>query len=208
MDQQAMDHFIRQTFNEHLSSIQRTIQDPHLIRHISAAAEIMATALSQGNKILFAGNGGSATQADHFAEELVAKYHKERKALPAISLTHSGTLTCTANDWNFDYVFARQVEAFGKSGDVFYGYTTSGNSKNILQALDAAHQRNMKTIVLSGKNGGLAATPPWKPKINCLIIIPDDSTARIQEAHDLLLHIHCELIERTLFPELYSADSQ
>lgn len=159
--------------------------------NVRAAAEILMEALRAGRKILTCGNGGSAADALHLAEELVGKFDKPRQSLPAVCLAADPTvLTCIANDFGFQNVFSRQVEGLGNAGDVLVVFTTSGNSENIQKALNAARDKRMKSIVVTGKDGGkirgLAA---------CEIIVKSNSTARIQEVHTLILHMWLEAID-------------
>lgn len=160
---------------------------------IDAAGETILSALKAGQQILSCGNGGSATDAAHLAEELSGRYKAERKALPGLSLTaDSAALTCIANDYGFEEIFARQVEAFGKAGDVLVGFSTSGNSENVYRAMVRAKAREMRTIALLGKDGGRMK----ELKLDHIIIIPSHTTARIQELHTLILHSWLEMVER------------
>jgi D-sedoheptulose 7-phosphate isomerase len=161
---------------------------------LRASGEAMSRALAAGGKILTAGNGGSAADAMHLAEELVGRYKGNRRALAAVALNSDATaLTCIANDFSFDQIFSRQVEALGREGDVLVIFTTSGNSPNLLKALDAAKQRGMVTVALLGKTGGKA-----KGRADHEIIIASQDGARVQEAHTLILHLWLELIEAAL----------
>ncbi len=151
---------------------------------IAASGEVLVACLRAGGKILSCGNGGSAADALHLAEELVGRYHRARRALPAISLSADGTaLTCIGNDFGFDQVFARQIEALARPGDVVVAFTTSGNSPNLLQAFTAAQTAGAKTILLAGKGGGQA-----RGRCDYELIIPSDNGARVQEVHTLVLH--------------------
>jgi D-sedoheptulose 7-phosphate isomerase len=159
---------------------------------VKAAGAIVA-ALNQGRAVLVFGNGGSAADAQHFAAELVGRYERERKAWPAIALTtDTSALTAIGNDYGFDRVFARQVEALGKAGDVAIGITTSGNSPNVLRALEAANERGLTTVALTGR-GGQAGTIAAHH-----IAVAEDRTARVQEVHATVLHVICELVEMEL----------
>ena len=150
--------------------------------------------LSSGNKILIFGNGGSASQAQHFAAELVNKFLKIRPPLPVISLTtDTSALTSIANDFSFDLVFSRQIEALGKKGDIALGLSTSGNSPNIISALESARKKGIKTIAVTGYGGGKMASV-----CDYLLDVPSDVTPRIQEIHLLILHILAEEIEKRL----------
>ena len=164
---------------------------------IEEAGLICAETLRSGCKLLLCGNGGSAADAQHIATELVVRLSSRmnRKALPALALTvNSSTLTACANDYGFDSVFSRQVEAFGKPGDLLVGISTSGNSENVIQAFKIAEQLNMKRICLTGGDGGAIANLG-----NIAIIIPHNDTGRIQEGHITVGHIICDIIERELF---------
>ena len=158
---------------------------------VSRAADLIGECFRTGNKLLMCGNGGSAADASHFATELVVRFTKDRRALPAICLaSDSGILTAGGNDYGFDKIFARQVEAFGQPGDVLICFTTSGNSKNVLLALEEARARELKTIAFLGRDGGST-----KGMADVDLLVKNDSTARIQEAHQLLIHVLCEIIE-------------
>lgn len=149
----------------------------------------------RGGKVLTAGNGGSAADAMHLAEELVVRFHANRKALAAISLTDPTVLTCCANDFSFEQVFARQVEALGSAGDVFIGFTTSGKSANILRAVEAAKRKQLTTVAFLGKDGGAL-----RGKCDVELLVPSPNTARVQEVHQLLFHALCEWVDRELTP--------
>jgi D-sedoheptulose 7-phosphate isomerase len=161
---------------------------------ITEAAGVIGRSLRTGNKLLVCGNGGSAADASHFATELVVRFAKERRALPAICLTSdSGILTAAGNDYGFDEIFARQVAAFGVAGDVLICLTTSGKSNNVTRALEEAKARQMKTIAFLGRDGGSTVGIA-----DLDLLVKSDSTARVQEAHQLLLHVLCEIIESRL----------
>lgn len=158
---------------------------------VSRAADLIGECFRTGNKLLMCGNGGSAADASHFATELVVRFTKDRCALPAICLAgDSGILTAAGNDYGFDKIFARQVAAFGQAGDVLICLTTSGNSPNVVRALEEAKARKLKTIAFLGRDGGST-----KGMADIDLLVKDDSTARIQEAHQLLIHVLCEIIE-------------
>jgi D-sedoheptulose 7-phosphate isomerase len=164
---------------------------------IAQAAQLMTSVLLNGGKILSCGNGGSAADAQHFSSELLNRFERERQPLPAIALTtDSSTLTSIANDDDFSMVFAKQIRALGSSKDALLAITTSGNSRNIIQALIAAHDRNMHAIVLTGRDGGEAGALIQHTDIE--IRVPADSTARIQEVHLLILHCLCDLVDQHL----------
>jgi D-sedoheptulose 7-phosphate isomerase len=160
------------------------------------AGEAILTCLKNGGQLLTCGNGGSAADALHLAEELVGRYKVERRPLPAICLNADVTaLTCIANDYGYDRIFSRQIEAFGRPGDVLVAFSTSGNSANALAALACAEPMGLVTILLSGKDGGAA-----KGTCDHEIIVPSDTTARIQEIHTLILHQWLEQIDATDWP--------
>ncbi len=173
--------------------------DKRNIRIIERISNIIASAFEDGSKVLICGNGGSSTDAMHFAEELTGKFRKERRALPVISLTDPSHITCVANDYGFEEIFARAVEAYGKEGDVLIAISTSGNSQNIINAVKIASDRKMITFGLLGKNGG-----KLNNKCDLQLIAPGKTTDRIQEIHISVLHIIIETIERILFPNNYA----
>ena len=181
--------------NQHFhDSIEIQRQAMNLAPLILQAGEKMAQCLKAGNKILSCGNGGSAEQAQHFASELVNRFEKERQGLAGIALTtDASVLTSIANDYSFDIVFSRQINALANKGDILFALSTSGNSQNILKAIETAQQQNMEVILLSGKNGGKAARQLNKESIE--IRVPTQTTARIQEVHLLVIHCLCDLID-------------
>jgi D-sedoheptulose 7-phosphate isomerase len=163
---------------------------------VQHAADMIAGALKSGGKLLIFGNGGSAADSQHIAGELVNKFLQQRRALPAIALTtDGGVLTCIANDTGFENIFARQIEALGNSGDVCLAISTSGQSANIVVACEQARSQGIKVIGLLGRDGGKVA-----PLCDLALIVPSDDTQRIQETHNLIGHILCELVELGMFP--------
>ncbi len=165
---------------------------------IEKIGSLLSGALKAGNKVLFCGNGGSAADSQHIAAELVGRFCKERAALPAIALTtDSSILTCLGNDYGYEHVFRRQVEALGQSGDVLVGITTSGNSANVLAAVVAARAKGMKTVAFTGHGGGKIVSC-----VDLALVIPSDNTQRIQESHIMVGHIVCSIIETTLFSKV------
>jgi D-sedoheptulose 7-phosphate isomerase len=165
-----------------------------LEQQLSAAVGAVVRSLSSGGKLLVCGNGGSAADAAHFATEFVVRFVAERPAYPAICLSSDGgTLTAAGNDYGFDEVFARQVAAFGRAGDVLICLTTSGNSRNVQRALEEAKSRGLATVALLGRDGGATSGIA-----DMELLVQGDSTARIQEAHMLLLHVLCEAVEAQL----------
>jgi phosphoheptose isomerase len=162
--------------------------------HVAKTADLIEESLRAGNKLLLCGNGGSAADASHFATEFVVRFTKDRPAYPAICLSSDGgLLTAAGNDYGFDEVFARQVAAFGVQGDVLICLTTSGKSRNVERALEEAKARKLKTIAFLGRDGGSTIG-----MADVDLLVRSDSTARIQEAHQLLLHVLCETIESRL----------
>jgi D-sedoheptulose 7-phosphate isomerase len=171
-----------------------------LSQPISQAVEFMFTALSNGNKILACGNGGSAADCQHFAAELVGRFERERLPLPAIALTtDTSILTAVGNDYSFNEIFSKQVQAFGQSGDVLLALSTSGNSPNVLAAVEAALERDMRIVALTGKGGGEIGKRLTDADVH--ICVPHDRTARIQEVHLLTIHCLCDGIDVALFGE-------
>jgi phosphoheptose isomerase len=159
---------------------------------IAAAARVIRAAFEAGGTLLVFGNGGSAADAQHLAAELVGRFQRERAAMPVLALTtDTSVLTSVANDYGYERVFARQVEALGRPGDVAMGITTSGASPNVLRALEAAAARGLRTIALTGRDGGTAGT-----LAEVHINVPSDSAARTQEVHRTIIHALCELLER------------
>lgn len=163
---------------------------------VARAAGRVAEAFRAGNRLYACGNGGSACDAMHLVEELVARYKRDRPGLPAHHLLDAPTLTCWSNDYEFDTAFSRQVEAMGRAGDVLVAISTSGNSPNVLRAARAARDRGMLVLGLSGRDGGAL-----RELCDELLIVPAQATERIQEGHITLIHLLCELVELTLFPE-------
>ena len=165
---------------------------------ISNASIISVQALLDGNKILCCGNGGSAADAQHFAAELLNRFEIERPGLPALAITtDSSTLTSIANDYDYNQIFSKQVRALGQSGDLLLAISTSGNSENVVQAIHAAHEREMKVIAMTGRDGGEIASLLKSSDVE--IRVPVQSTARVQEVHILALHCLCDLIDSQLF---------
>jgi D-sedoheptulose 7-phosphate isomerase len=164
------------------------------IEKIEQASKIFASAIQQGNKIIACGNGGSHCDAMHFAEELSGKYRLTRRALPALAISDASHLTCVGNDYGFEFIFSRFIEGLGKAGDVLLGISTSGNSANIIQAVETAKAKQMKVILLTGKDGGKLAS-----QADVEIRVPHFGFAdRIQEIHIKIIHIFILLIEKEL----------
>ena len=187
-----MKDFILKAFSDSAAVKQQFARD-HADR-IALVAGLMVTAFREGHKVLLFGNGGSATDAAHIAAEFVGRYKRERMPLPAIALaTDIAAITCIANDYGFDELFARQVRAHGRKGDIAIGISTSGNSPNVLKGVAAARECGMITVAWTGGTGGKLAGLVDHP-----FIVPSTVTARIQESHITLGHVLCELVEETL----------
>ncbi len=181
-------------------SIQTKITSSDVLSESIAAAGQMCvdTLVGGAHKILSCGNGGSAGDAQHFSSELLNRYLCERPSLPAVALsTDTSTITAIANDYSYDQVFSKQIKALGQPGDLLLAITTSGQSKNILEAVEAAHSREMKVIALTGKDGGALASVLQSSDIE--LRVPSDITARIQETHLLIIHCLCDIIDFSLF---------
>jgi D-sedoheptulose 7-phosphate isomerase len=171
-----------------------------LAQPISQAIELMFNALSNGNKILACGNGGSAGDAQHFAAELVGRFERERFPLPGIALTtDTSIITAVGNDYSFNEIFSKQVQAFGQAGDILLAISTSGNSANVLAAVEAALEREMRVVALTGKDGGKMAQMLTDADVH--INVPHSRTARIQEVHLLTIHSICDGLDVALFGE-------
>jgi D-sedoheptulose 7-phosphate isomerase len=168
------------------------------IPSIEAAGDSIARCLQDGGKVLSCGNGGSAGDAQHFSSELLNRFEMERPPLAAIALsTDTSTLTAIANDYGYDDIFSKQITALGAGNDILLAISTSGSSLNVIRAIDAAHERGMKVVALTGRDGGEMATALETDDIE--IRVPADSTARIQEVHLLIIHCLCDLIDQQLF---------
>lgn len=184
---------LNEIFNEAFES-RNVLLDKELVNMIEKATELLISTLKRGNKILIAGNGGSAGDSQHFAGELVGRFLKERKALPAIALsTNTSILTAIGNDYSFEKVFSRQIEALGKEGDSLVVISTSGNALNLIHAVDTAKSLSINTIGLLGNDGGKLGK-----LVDIPIIVPLSKTPRIQEIHIVIIHSICEIIEDAL----------
>lgn len=194
----AIDIFtcIQQHFEESIQT--KLLASRELVDPITKAGDLLVQALMNGNKILSCGNGGSACDAQHFAGEMLNRFETERPNLAAISLNSDiATLTAIANDYHFEEIFSRQIKALGQPGDVLLAITTSGNSANIIKAVEVAQQQEMQIVALTGKNGGLLAHRLRSQDIE--IRIPSSRTIRIQETHLLIIHCLCDIIDQQLF---------
>ncbi|MGZ5780666.1 MAG: phosphoheptose isomerase [Burkholderiaceae bacterium] len=190
-NQRILDHF-----NE---SAELKIQAASVLAHpISQAVELMFTALSNGNKVLACGNGGSAADCQHFAAELVGRFERERLPLPGLALTtDTSILTAVGNDYSYKEIFSKQVQAFGQAGDILLALSTSGNSANVIAAIEVALERDMRVIAMTGKGGGAIGKLLTDADVH--ICVPHDRTARIQEVHLLTIHCLCDGIDAALF---------
>lgn len=184
-------------FDKSLKLVQTMAADSELRALLLRAVEISVAALKSGNKLLFAGNGGSAADAQHWAGELVSRFNFDRPGLPAIALTtDTSILTAIGNDYGYDYVFARQVEALGRQGDVLLAISTSGNSPNIVRAIQAARAGGIGVIGFTGQAGGKMAE-----QCDLCFRMPSSETPKIQEGHELLGHLLCGMIESEMFAD-------
>lgn len=185
---------IKNYFNEIIDLNEQIKSNKNLLNQIDNIILCLTMCLCSGNKILIAGNGGSASDAQHFAAEIVGRYKKERNGYPAIDLSsNNSVVTACGNDYGFSSIFSRQVEAFGNNGDVLVLFSTSGNSVNLIQAFKMAKKKGLATIAFLGKGGG-----KLKNSCNLEFIVPSNDTARIQEIHASLIHIICEELENKL----------
>ncbi len=174
------------------------INSPQTWDLLTKFSNLLITSYKSGGKIMICGNGGSHCDALHFAEELTGRYRKDRKALGAIALGEASHVTCVSNDYGFQYIFSRSVDALGRTGDALIGLSTSGNSANVIEAFKSAKAMNIPTIALLGKGGGELAK-----MADLAIIVPGATSDRIQELHMLMLHTVIETVERELVPENY-----
>lgn len=171
-----------------------------LAPHIETAAQTIVQSLLNSNKVLSCGNGGSAGDAQHFSSEMLNRFERERPSLPAIALsTDTSTITSIANDYSYNEIFSKQIRALGQAGDILLAYTTSGNSGNIIDAIKAAHDRDMTVITVTGKDGGQLSSLSLLNDQDIELRVPSNSTARIQETHLLITHCLCDLIDYQLF---------
>jgi D-sedoheptulose 7-phosphate isomerase len=186
---------ITSIINESIKVKQALLADVNLIAQIDTVVKVITTAFQNGNSVYFAGNGGSAADAQHLAAEFSGRFYKDRKALPSEAL-HCNTsyLTAVANDYSYEVIYARLIEGITKPGDVLVGLSTSGNSGNIVKAFEMAKTKQVVTIGFTGDNGG-----KMKAISNYLINVPSNDTPRIQESHILVGHIICELVESNIF---------
>jgi len=195
--QSSFDQRVQRSVADSIEAKQTLLHDPSLISLIGRVSEVCLAALRSGNKLLLFGNGGSAADTQHIATEIVGRFAFDRPALPALALSvDTSALTAVSNDYGFDHAFSRQVEALGRPGDVALGFSTSGNSPNVLRAISCARKMKLHTVALTGKSGGKLK---HSPDVDYCVCVPSDVTARIQECHMLIGHIICELVEEELF---------
>ncbi len=190
---------VKRTFEDSIRTTSAVMDE--LAPLIATAAVEMTTALHKQGKILACGNGGSAADAQHFSAEMLNRFERERPGLPALALTtDSSTITSIGNDYRFEDIFAKQVRALGQPGDILLAISTSGNSPNVLAAVEAAHGRDMTCIALNGRNGGELVSVLSGNDVN--ICVSDSSTARIQEVHGIIIHCLCDLIDYQLLGDV------
>ena len=186
---------IKSLFEESIDTKRKSAQA--LSEQIALAGNRMVSTIMDNGKILSCGNGGSAGDAQHFSSELLNRFERDRPGLPAFALTtDSSTITSIANDYQFADIFAKQIRALGRPGDILLAFTTSGQSHNIVNAIDAAHEQEMTVILINGKDGGRAATS--LDRLDIEVRVPSNSTARIQEVHLVVVHCLCDLIDNSL----------
>jgi D-sedoheptulose 7-phosphate isomerase len=190
-----MKQYIYHQIADSVATKQSILDNEPLLDLLVAVAQKCVEVYKNGKKILIAGNGGSAADAQHFAAELVGRYGFDRPSLPSLALTtDTSALTAIGNDYGYDYVFSRQLEGLGVAGDLFIGISTSGNSQNVLNAFESAKVKGITTVALVGRDGGKMGK-----MADYAIIIPSDKTPRIQESHLLVEHIICDIIEKEIF---------
>ena len=187
-----------ESYKTELTLLENFIKEEEERRETEKVAKALADTFLKGNKVLICGNGGSNCDALHFAEEFTGRFRGDRRALPAIAISDSSHITCVGNDYGFDYIFSTGVEAYAKERDMFFGISTSGNSSNVIKAVEVAKAMGMKTCVLLGKDGG-----KLKGMCDYEFIIPGKTSDRVQEIHMMILHIIIEGVERIMFPENY-----
>ena len=189
-----MHELIKERIQDSIRVKQGLLENDELLEKVSGLADEIVSCIRNGGKLVLCGNGGSASDALHFAGEIVGRFQKERSAWPAVVLNADiATMTAIANDYSYDEIFSRQAEAQVTDKDIFIGISTSGNSKNVLLAIGTAKKKGAKTAALLGKDGGKIA-----PEVDYALVIPCNVTARIQEAHICLIHILCEIAENIL----------
>jgi D-sedoheptulose 7-phosphate isomerase len=184
---------ISSAFERHKKTVEESMRQ--IVPDVERAAKLVASALKKGNKVLACGNGGSAADSSHFMEELIGRYKENRRPLPAVALSGDGVfLTVIGNDFGYDHIFSRQVEALGQNGDVLAAFSTSGTSANVINAIKAARKKKMKVVLFTGEKGA-----PMRKQADIAIVIPTKETARIQEMHVVAYHAMCEYVDSALF---------
>jgi D-sedoheptulose 7-phosphate isomerase len=195
---QMNNQYILNSLKESQNLLNNFLSDENNLNQIAAATNLMVNTLKNEGRILSCGNGGSMSDAMHFAEELTGRYRKDRPALAAMSMSDPTHMTCVGNDFGFEHIFSRHLDAWGRKGDVLLAISTSGNSKNVINAVEAAKKKGIKTVGLLGKTGG-----ELKSLVDVSIIVDHKITDRIQEIHIKIIHILIEGIERNLYPSHY-----
>ncbi|HEX8461187.1 MAG TPA: D-sedoheptulose 7-phosphate isomerase [Segetibacter sp.] len=187
---------IKDIISKSIEVKQQLLADEEILARVQKAIDVITTAFKNGNKVLFCGNGGSAADAQHLAAEFSGRFYKDRPALPAEAL-HCNTsyLTAVANDYSYDVIYSRLIDGLGVAGDVLVGFSTSGNSSNVVKAFETAKNKGMLTISFTGATGGV-----MKEQSDVLLNVPSYDTPRIQESHILLGHIICQVVEENIFP--------
>jgi len=192
-----MKEYIKQEIKKSYETKQAIYNNDELLNKIVDVSKLCVELYKGSNKTILAGNGGSAADAQHIAAELVGRYGFDRPSIPSLALTtDTSNLTAIGNDYGYDHVFSRQLEGMGQDGDIFIGISTSGNSANIVKAFDSAKKKNITTIALTGRDGGEMAK-----MADIALVVPSDSTPRIQESHILIGHILCDIIEKEIFSD-------
>src|SRR3989339_985387 len=190
-----MKNYIIKQIADSAATKQAILENDDLVEMIVTVAKACVEVYRHGKRTIWAGNGGSAADAQHIAAELVGRYGFDRPSIPSLALTtDTSNLTAIGNDYGYDKVFSRQLEGMGQSGDIFIGISTSGNSRNIINAFEVAKKKGIKTVALVGRDGGEMAK-----MADIALIVPSDSTPRIQESHILIGHILCDIIEKETF---------
>ncbi len=190
--------FIRHSFQDAHSVLTKFISDEQNILKVDTAIKLMVESFNKNGRVFSCGNGGSMCDAMHFAEELTGRFRKERRPLGAMAISDSSHISCVANDYGYDFIFSKYLEAWGNNGDVLLAISTSGNSPNVINAVNAAKAKGMKVVGLLGKGGG-----KLKDIVDVSLVVDSNISDRIQEIHIKCIHIMIEGIERNLFPENY-----
>jgi D-sedoheptulose 7-phosphate isomerase len=196
---QSIEQTWKNCFTEAQITLDKVLKDPAQLERCAKFSQMLIAAYKNGATVFSCGNGGSHCDAMHFAEEMTGRYRKDRKPLAALAFGDPSHVTCVSNDYGFKYIFSRQLEALGRKGDVVIGLSTSGNSENVITAFEVAKAKGIKTIALLGKGGG-----KLKDMADLSIIIPAETSDRIQEMHIKLIHTVIETVERELFPDHYA----